>query len=68
MIAFVADGGVVQLESMPGYKYPNIDSGATFIGSAGHAPEHPSLPVVTISSATSTLATYKIFIESSNES
>jgi hypothetical protein len=25
---------VVQLESMPGYKYPNIDSGATPIGRA----------------------------------
>jgi hypothetical protein len=67
MIAFVADGGVVQFESMPSYKYPNIVSGA-FIGSAGHAPEHPSLPVVTISSAASTPATYKIFIKSSNES
>jgi hypothetical protein len=30
---------VVQLESMPGYKYPNIDSGATPIGSAGRAPD-----------------------------
>jgi hypothetical protein len=30
---------VVQLESMPGYKYPNIDSGATSIGSAGCAPD-----------------------------
>jgi hypothetical protein len=30
---------VVQLESMPGYKYPNIDSGATPIGSTGHAPD-----------------------------
>jgi hypothetical protein len=29
---------VVQLESMPGYNYPNIDSGATPIGSAGRAP------------------------------
>jgi hypothetical protein len=24
---------------MPGYKYPNIDSGATPIGSAGRAPD-----------------------------
>jgi hypothetical protein len=30
---------VVQLESMPGYKYPNIDSGATPIGSAVRAPD-----------------------------
>jgi hypothetical protein len=30
---------VVQLESMPGYKYPNIDSGATPIRSAGRAPD-----------------------------
>jgi hypothetical protein len=30
---------VVQLESMPGYKYPNIDSGATPIGSASCAPD-----------------------------
>jgi hypothetical protein len=30
---------VVQLESMPGYKYPNIDSGATPIGSTGRAPD-----------------------------
>jgi hypothetical protein len=30
---------VVQLESMPGYEYPNIDSGATPIGSAGRAPD-----------------------------
>jgi hypothetical protein len=30
---------VVQLESMRGYKYPNIDSGAIPIGSAGHAPD-----------------------------
>jgi hypothetical protein len=30
---------VVQLESMPGYKYPNRDSGATPIGSAGRAPD-----------------------------
>jgi hypothetical protein len=30
---------VVQLESMPGYKHPNIDSGATPIGSAGRAPD-----------------------------
>jgi hypothetical protein len=29
---------VVQLESMPGYKYPNIDSGATPIGSAAAHP------------------------------
>jgi hypothetical protein len=29
----------VQLESMPGYKYPNIDSGATPIASAGRAPD-----------------------------
>jgi hypothetical protein len=30
---------VVQLESMPGYKYPNIDLGATPIGSASRAPD-----------------------------
>jgi hypothetical protein len=30
---------VVQLESMIGYKYSNIDSGATPIGSAGRAPD-----------------------------
>jgi hypothetical protein len=24
---------------MPGYKHPNIDSGATSIGSAGRAPD-----------------------------
>jgi hypothetical protein len=30
---------VVQLESMPGYKYPNINSGATPIGSASRAPD-----------------------------
>jgi hypothetical protein len=30
---------VVQLKSMSGYKYPNIDSGATPIGSAGRAPD-----------------------------
>jgi hypothetical protein len=30
---------VVQLESMPGYKNPNIDSGATPIGSAGRTPD-----------------------------
>jgi hypothetical protein len=30
---------VVQLEFMPGYKYPNIDSGATPIGSADRAPD-----------------------------
>jgi hypothetical protein len=24
---------------MPGYKYPNIDSGATPIGSAGRSPD-----------------------------
>jgi hypothetical protein len=34
---------VVQLESMPGYKYPNIDSGATPIGSAGCAPDRKSI-------------------------
>jgi hypothetical protein len=34
---------VVQLESMPGYKYPNIDSGATPIGSAGRAPGRKSI-------------------------
>jgi hypothetical protein len=34
---------VVQLESMPGYKYPNIDSGATPIGSAGHAPDRKTI-------------------------
>jgi hypothetical protein len=39
---------------MPGYKYPNIDSGATTIRSVGHAPEHPSLSAVKISSTSST--------------
>jgi hypothetical protein len=34
---------VVQLESMPGYKYPNIDSGATPMGSAGRAPDRKSI-------------------------
>jgi hypothetical protein len=34
---------VVQLESMPGYKYPNIDSGATPIGSAGRAPNRKTI-------------------------
>jgi hypothetical protein len=34
---------VVQLESIPGYKYPNIDSGATPIGSAGRAPDRKSI-------------------------
>jgi hypothetical protein len=34
---------VVQLESMPGYKYPNIDSGASPIGSAGRAPDRKSI-------------------------
>jgi hypothetical protein len=34
---------VVQLESMPGCKYPNIDSGATPIGSAGRAPDRKSI-------------------------
>jgi hypothetical protein len=34
---------VVQLESMPGYKYPNIDSGATPIGSAGRAPDRMTI-------------------------
>jgi hypothetical protein len=34
---------VVQLESMPGYKYPNIDSGATPIGSAGRAPDRKTI-------------------------
>jgi hypothetical protein len=28
---------------MPGYKYPNIDSGATPIGSAGHASDRKSI-------------------------
>jgi hypothetical protein len=28
---------------MPGYKYPNIDSGATPIGSAGRAPDEELL-------------------------
>jgi hypothetical protein len=28
---------------MPGYKYPNIDLGATPIGSAGHAPDRKSI-------------------------
>jgi hypothetical protein len=34
---------VVQLESMSGYKYPNIDSGATPIGSAGRAPNRKTI-------------------------
>jgi hypothetical protein len=34
---------VVQLQSMPGYKYPNIDSGATPIESAGRAPDEDLL-------------------------
>jgi hypothetical protein len=34
---------VVQLESMPGYKYPNIDSGATPIGSTGRAPDRKTI-------------------------
>jgi hypothetical protein len=34
---------VVQLESMPDYKYPNIDSGATPIGSAGRAPDRKTI-------------------------
>jgi hypothetical protein len=34
---------VVQLESMPGYKLPNIDSGAIPIGSAGRAPDRRSI-------------------------
>jgi hypothetical protein len=28
---------------MPGYKYPNIDSGATPIGSAGRAPDRNTI-------------------------
>jgi hypothetical protein len=28
---------------MPGYRYPNIDSGATHIGSAGRAPDRKSI-------------------------
>jgi hypothetical protein len=28
---------------MPGYKYPNIDSGATPIGSAGRAPDRKTI-------------------------
>jgi hypothetical protein len=28
---------------MPGYKYPNIDSGATPIGSANHAPDRKTI-------------------------
>jgi hypothetical protein len=34
---------VVQLESMPGYKYPNIDLGATPTGSAGRAPDRKTI-------------------------
>jgi hypothetical protein len=34
---------VVQLESMPGYKYLNIDSGATPIGSTGRAPDRKTI-------------------------
>jgi hypothetical protein len=34
---------VVQFESMPGYKHPNIDSGATPIGSAGRAPDRKTI-------------------------
>jgi hypothetical protein len=29
---------------MPGYKYPNIDSGAIPIGSAGRAPDRLTIP------------------------
>jgi hypothetical protein len=28
---------------MPGYKYPNIDSGATPIGSAGRTPDRKKI-------------------------
>jgi hypothetical protein len=28
---------------MPGYKYPNIDSGTTPIGSAGRAPDRKKI-------------------------
>jgi hypothetical protein len=28
---------------MPGYKYPNIDSGATPIGSAGRSPDRKTI-------------------------
>jgi hypothetical protein len=28
---------------MPGYKYPNIDSGATPIGSAGRSPNRKTI-------------------------
>jgi hypothetical protein len=28
---------------MPGYKYPNVDSGATPIGSAGRAPDRKTI-------------------------
>jgi hypothetical protein len=34
---------VVQLESMPDYNYPNIDSGATPIRSAGRAPDRKKI-------------------------
>jgi hypothetical protein len=42
LFIFFAEAGlhrVVQLEFMLGYKHPNIDSGATPIGSAGRVPD-----------------------------
>jgi hypothetical protein len=30
---------------MPGYKYPNIDSGATPIGSTGRAPDRKTISI-----------------------
>jgi hypothetical protein len=30
---------------MPGYKHPNIDSGATPIGSAGRAPDRKTISI-----------------------
>jgi hypothetical protein len=34
---------VVQLDSMPGYKYLNIDSGVTLIGSADRTPDRKTI-------------------------
>jgi hypothetical protein len=34
---------VVQIECIPNYKYPNIDSGATPIGSTGRAPDRKTI-------------------------
>jgi hypothetical protein len=34
---------VVQLKSIPSYKYPSVDSGVTPIGSAGRTPDRKSI-------------------------